>query len=79
MAKSKHEPHYRQIYEETAEAERSLQSVIAVQCRHFIGFRKRWVIHHVINEVFNRSTVGDYGLADMNELGGTLADNMDAE
>src|SRR6476620_10024926 len=55
------------------------EPVDAVEGRDLVAFRERRVIEHGVDEVVDRSAERQHRLADVDQLAGTLADNVDAE
>src|SRR6266446_6062824 len=55
------------------------QPVDAVEGRHFVAFRQGGVIEHRVDEVVYRSAEREHRLADVDQLAGTFADDVDAE
>src|SRR2546426_11515587 len=56
----------------------SSEPVEPVQRGHLVGFRERRVVEDVVDEVVDRPAEGEYGLADVHELGGLLPDEVHA-
>src|SRR5207244_5372624 len=56
-----------------------LQPVIPIQRRDLISLGQGRVVHHVIDEVLDRAAVGDHRLAQVDQLGCALADDVDAQ
>src|SRR6266436_6099813 len=55
------------------------EPVDAVERGHFVAFRERRVIEHRIDEVVDRAAKREHRLTDVDQLAGTLADDVDAE
>ena len=53
-----------------------LDAVKTVQGSDFVGLRHGREVEDGIDEIVDRAAEGDHGLADMNQIGGLLADDM---
>src|SRR5689334_14512725 len=55
------------------------ESIEAVERRDLVGLGERWVVEDAVAEVLDGSAVREHGLADVDDLGRTVADRVDAE
>lgn len=56
-----------------------LQPIQTVEGRGAIAFGHRGIVEDVVDEVLHRSSIGQNGLADVNQFGSAGPDNMDAQ
>src|SRR5437016_3013307 len=55
------------------------EPVDAVERRYLVAFRERRVIEHRVDKVVDRAAEREHRLTDVDQLAGTLADDVDAE
>src|SRR5258706_16302485 len=62
-----------------SEGDLSRHPVPGVQPGDLVGFGQRWLIERILDEIIDSAFEVEHGLADMDQLGGALAEDVDAE